>query len=208
MAYKRIPTQDGVTKMNKVLYDNLQDGIDELKKEKLDISQGSENYRKIVTVGADGNLTLSDELPGNSVLISSEIPSAQWTGDSPPYNARIEVPEITGDPKELIEVFIPNTASYEEKLSWMEIGVISALNESGSLTFEALFGKPSINIPISILKRGDLGDSPSSTCNCTSITKEQIEEVMEGGDPIDPSPPSDCGCTSIPEEDVIEVAEN
>lgn len=31
MTYKRREVQDGVTIMNKDLYDNLQDGIDELK---------------------------------------------------------------------------------------------------------------------------------------------------------------------------------
>lgn len=48
MAYKRIVTQDGVTVMNKDLYDNLQDGIDESKQAVQDLEDNVEEQFKEV----------------------------------------------------------------------------------------------------------------------------------------------------------------
>lgn len=48
MAYKRIVTQDGVTVMNKDLYDNLQDGIDESKQAVQDLEDNVEESFKEV----------------------------------------------------------------------------------------------------------------------------------------------------------------
>lgn len=48
MAYKRIVTQDGVTVMNKDLYDNLQDGIDESKQAVQDLEDNVEESLKEV----------------------------------------------------------------------------------------------------------------------------------------------------------------
>ena len=44
MAYSRRTVTDGVTVMNKELYDNLQDGIDEVKKEHSALEKELDNY--------------------------------------------------------------------------------------------------------------------------------------------------------------------
>lgn len=50
MAYKRIVTQDGVTVMNKDLYDNLQDGIDESKQAVQDLDNNvKEQFKEVDT---------------------------------------------------------------------------------------------------------------------------------------------------------------
>lgn len=50
MAYKRIVTQDGVTVMNKDLYDNLQDGIDESKQAVQDLDDNvKEQFKEVDT---------------------------------------------------------------------------------------------------------------------------------------------------------------
>jgi hypothetical protein len=50
MAYKRIVTQDGVTVMNKDLYDNLQDGIDESKQAVQDLEDSvEESFKEVDT---------------------------------------------------------------------------------------------------------------------------------------------------------------
>lgn len=44
MAYSRRTVTDGVTVMNKELYDNVQDGIDEVKKAHSELEKEFDNY--------------------------------------------------------------------------------------------------------------------------------------------------------------------
>ena len=46
MSYSRRTVTDGVTKMNKDLYDNLQDGIDEAKQDISGLSESIANAKK------------------------------------------------------------------------------------------------------------------------------------------------------------------
>lgn len=144
-----------------------------------------------------------------SILLSVTIPATAWTGDEAPYTAQVAVEELTGSELELLDVFIQYEATYEQKMAWADAGIISGDNLVGALLLEAIGEKPEIDIPVYVIKRGDLGDQTGGgvVCNCTPITSQQITEIVSGNyEPVE-SEPTTCGCEPITEDEISEIVE-
>lgn len=92
-----------------------------------------------------------------SKKIELTLAASSWTGSSPPYTASISSPYITGSEKELIEVFINDLSTFEQKESWASAGIISGKNELGKVIITAIYDKPTVDLPVILLKHGDLG---------------------------------------------------
>lgn len=99
------------------------------------------------------NETLGDKL-SKRTTIDATIPASGWTGDAAPYTANITVPELTGAEDELVEVYVPHTATLEQKTAWSEAGIVSGDNQKGVLILEALMEKPTVDIPIKLMVGG------------------------------------------------------
>ena len=86
--------------------------------------------------------------------ISTAIPASRWTGASAPYTVNITVTQLTGAADELVEVYVPHTATLEQKTAWSEAGIVSGDNQKGVLILEALMEKPTVDIPIKLMVGG------------------------------------------------------
>lgn len=86
--------------------------------------------------------------------ISTTIPASGWTGASAPYTVNITVTQLTGAADELVEVYVPHTATLEQKTAWSEAGIVSGDNQKGALILEALMEKPTVDIPIKLMVGG------------------------------------------------------
>ena len=116
--------------------------------------------------------------------------------------------ELTGSEQELIEVFVQYEASFEQKTAWAEAGIASGNNIQGAIILEALGEKPTVDIPIHILKRGDLGDNTSGACDCVPITSQQIEAIVSGTyEPEGEDEPAACGCVPLTAGEIIDIVE-
>lgn len=150
-----------------------------------------------------------DTKADKSILLSVVIPSTAWTGDAAPYTAQVAVEELTGSEQELIEVFVQYEASFEQKTAWAEAGIASGDNIQGAIILEALGEKPGVDIPIHILKRGDLGDNTSgAACDCVPLTEQQIDAIVFGTyEPEGEDEPADCGCVPLTADEIIKIVE-
>ena len=76
MAYSRRTTQDGKTVMNKELYDNLQDGVDECKEDIAAITMGYDSTDQYFTIGKIGGSDMEEMGYTEEDYISPEDASA------------------------------------------------------------------------------------------------------------------------------------
>lgn len=149
-----------------------------------------------------------DTKADKSILLSVTIPSTAWTGDAAPYTAQVAVEELTGSEQELIEVFVQYEASFEQKTAWAEAGIASGDNIQGAIILEALGEKPGVDIPIHILKRGDLGDNTSgAACDCVPLTEQQIDAIVSGTYNPGEEEPAACGCVPLTAGEIIDIVE-
>ena len=116
--------------------------------------------------------------------------------------------ELTGSEQELIEVFVQYEASFEQKTAWAEAGIASGDNIQGAIILEALGEKPGVDIPIHILKRGDLGDNTSgAACDCVPLTEQQIDAIVSGTYNPGEEEPVACGCVPLTAGEIIDIVE-
>ena len=64
-----------------------------------------------------------------------------------------------------------------------------------------------MDIPIYILKRGDLVDNTSGACDCVPLTSQQIEAIVSGTyEPEEgEDEPADCGCVPLTADEIIDI---
>lgn len=86
--------------------------------------------------------------------IDATIPASSWQGTQAPYTVSITVTQLTGAADELVEVYVPHTATLEQKTAWSEAGIVSGENQKGALILEALMEKPTVDIPLKLMVGG------------------------------------------------------
>lgn len=86
--------------------------------------------------------------------IDATIPASSWQGTQAPYTVSITVTQLTGAADELVEVYVPHTATLEQKTAWSEAGIVSGDNQKGVLILEALMEKPTVDIPLKLMVGG------------------------------------------------------
>lgn len=90
-----------------------------------------------------------------SNVIESTLSNSGWTEtDNNTFTNTILVEGVT--PNTIVEVFVANDSSYDEKLAWINSGIFSgSILESNKVTVEGMGEIPLIDIPITIIVRGD-----------------------------------------------------
>lgn len=105
-----------------------------------------------------GEIEKINETIGNKLnkrtTIDATIPASSWQGTQAPYTVNITVTQLTGAADELVEVYVPHTATLEQKTAWSEAGIVSGDNQKGALILEALMEKPKVDIPLKLMVGG------------------------------------------------------
>ena len=91
----------------------------------------------------------------NSKLIDVTLNSGSWSGSSAPYSYTISNSSIT-DTNEAVEIAPNNSASNDQLKSYMLAGLCGGTISSGKVVLKAFGKKPSINIPIVMIIRGEI----------------------------------------------------
>ena len=92
-------------------------------------------------------------LSKKSEIIEATISSASWTGDSAPYTYTLAVTGVTAYSNQEI---LPALDITQEQLDALQgANIVDGGQAAGSITLKAWGDKPSVDIPIRVIKRGD-----------------------------------------------------
>ena len=91
----------------------------------------------------------------NSKLIDITLSTSGWSGSEPPYTYTISNSSIT-DTNEAVEIAPNNSATNEQLLAYMACGLCGGTISVGKIVLKAFGKKPSTNIPIVMIIRGEI----------------------------------------------------
>lgn len=100
--------------------------------------------------------TAAQEVVGNKADKSTEynmtLAAASWTGDTAPYSITLSVAKATTTNN--IDI-IPQASTADAIESWQALGYMLGTQEEGSITIQAWGDKPTADIPVKVIIRGD-----------------------------------------------------
>ena len=92
-------------------------------------------------------------LSKKSEIIEANISAASWNGDSAPYTYTLAVTGVTAYSNQEI---LPALDITQEQLDALQgANIVDGGQAAGSITLKAWGDKPSVDIPIRVIKRGD-----------------------------------------------------
>ena len=104
----------------------------------------------------DSAKTAAQEIVGNKADKSTEynmnLPAASWTGTTAPYSITLSVAKATATNN--IDI-IPQASELTAIEAWQGLGYMLGTQAAGSVTIQAWGDKPSVDIPIKVIVRGD-----------------------------------------------------
>lgn len=116
----------------------------------------SSKYSKIIKAERyENKLTekARDNLVEKSITKTATLAAASWTGTAAPYTLVLSLPEATASNN--IEV-LPSAALTQAQYEAMaDAGITGAGQAAGSITLKAWGDKPTINLPVQLIVRGD-----------------------------------------------------
>lgn len=89
-----------------------------------------------------------------SSVINMELLASSWTGDVIPFTSEISISGVSSDT--IVEVGISSSATTEQVKEWFDASVIGGNQGVNFITLKSYGFKPSVNIPIVIIVRGDV----------------------------------------------------
>lgn len=87
-----------------------------------------------------------------STEYSMILEAASWTGDTAPYSITLSVEKATTTNN--IDI-IPQASTADAIESWQALGYMLGTQEEGSITIQAWGDKPTADIPVKVIIRGD-----------------------------------------------------
>ena len=91
----------------------------------------------------------------NSKLVDVTLSTSGWSGSSAPYSYTINNSSIT-DTNEAVEIAPNNSATNEQLLAYMRSGLCGGTISTGKIVLKAFGKKPTTNIPIVMIIRGEI----------------------------------------------------
>ena len=79
--------------------------------------------------------------------------ASSWSGTAAPYTITLSVPGATATNN--IEIVPPGDLTTTQAEAYMGASILNGTQEEGSITLKAYGDKPTIDIPIEIIVRGD-----------------------------------------------------
>ena len=89
---------------------------------------------------------------GKSRLVSASLPASGWAGTDT-HTITINVSGVTADT--LVEIMVAETATTAQKTAWAEAGIVSGSTGTGTVSLEAIGEVPGVDIPVTLIARGD-----------------------------------------------------
>lgn len=107
--------------------------------------------------------TLSDKITTNTNNIAKlnskiqnvTLSSSSWSGSEPPYTYTVSNSNVTSTSK-VVEIMPANGASNTQLEAYLYAGLCGGATGTGTITIKAFGEKPDINIPITIVVRGEI----------------------------------------------------
>lgn len=100
--------------------------------------------------------TAAQEVVGNKADKSTEydmtLEAASWTGDTAPYSITLSVAKATATNN--IDI-IPQASESTAIEAWQGLGYMLGTQSAGKVTLQAWGDKPSVDIPVKVIVRGD-----------------------------------------------------
>lgn len=91
--------------------------------------------------------------PKASALSSASVAASKWTGTAPPYTNVITVSGVTAN--SVVDVSLSSSATAAQYAAFSGAGIADGGQGAGSVTLKAYKQKPEVDIPITIVVRGD-----------------------------------------------------
>ena len=91
----------------------------------------------------------------NSKIQNVTLSSTSWSGSEAPFSYTVSNTDVTSTSK-VVEIMPANGATNEQLQAYLSAGMCGGATGTGTITIKAFGEKPSINIPITILVRGEI----------------------------------------------------
>ena len=91
----------------------------------------------------------------NSKIQNVTLSSSSWSGSAAPYSYTVSNSNVTST-TQVIEVMPSNGATNNQLQAYLNAGLCGGVTGSGTITFKAFGKKPTVNIPITIVVRGEI----------------------------------------------------
>lgn len=138
--------------------DSLVDAVNEMDKEVGDITTLT-TTKKDNLVNAVNEL--DKELENFEIVTSKKskkldtvLTTSNWTGSQPPFLYTLEVTEATAT--NVIEIISKPDITAEQVSTFMDAIITPASQSAGNIALKAWGGKPAIDLPVTVIVRGDL----------------------------------------------------
>ena len=109
---------------------------------------------------SDGAITqmaltaILDEKTSKSTVSNVIVTGSGWNGDDIPYTQTVSVVGVTQS--NMVEVTIPSSITTEQLTELVSAQINKVDQSTGAITLHSYGTKPSINIPITVVIRGDI----------------------------------------------------
>ena len=91
----------------------------------------------------------------NSKIQNITLSSSSWTGSEAPFSYTVSNSNVTSTSK-VVEIMPANGASNTQLEAYLYAGLCGGATGTGTITIKAFGEKPDINIPITIIVRGEI----------------------------------------------------
>ena len=91
----------------------------------------------------------------NSKIQNITLSSSSWSGSEPPYTYTVSNSNVTSTSK-VVEIMPANGASNTQLEAYLYAGLCGGATGTGTITIKAFGEKPEVNIPITVVVRGEI----------------------------------------------------
>ena len=99
------------------------------------------------------NVTLNATKVSKSVSNNYTLLASGWSGSSAPYSFTLSAAGVTASNN--VELVAPSTVTVAQVEAYQSAAIVTGTQANGSITLKAYGEKPTINLPITVIVRGD-----------------------------------------------------
>ena len=91
----------------------------------------------------------------NSKIQNVTLSSSSWSGSEAPFSYTVSNSNVTSTSK-VVEIMPANGATNEQLQAYLSAGLCGGATGTGTITIKAFGKKPEVNIPITVVVRGEI----------------------------------------------------
>lgn len=129
------------------------DFVTEIQKLESTTPAHADHFNEIYAKLLENEVYLKEHKANKTVRREASLLASNWTGNIAPYSYTLELEEATES--NIIEILPPTNLSMEQYEAMTEAGIVGGSQSVGKITLLAYGEKPTIDLPIQILVRGD-----------------------------------------------------